>query len=243
MVSVKDFSFDADEIERRKQLIRDLWAGRPVDHVPVLMSVANPDSRYSIREQFQDGDKQLEEALTVAGLTWREIPEGDVVPAMRPDVGCSCLATAFGAELYWGDDTNQTCGVKEPPLKNIEEAYDLPIPTPDSGQLAEGIARIKQFADTGEGLVAVSLLDMAGGLNVVCDLIGGEAMYLAMHDNPDALLHLLDKIQQLFLDTIELQIEAAGGQECITTTDFPDYWFPEGSKGHTSDDISAAISP
>ena len=47
-------------IERRKQLIRDLWAGKPIDHVPVLVSVANPNARYSIREQFQDGDKQLE---------------------------------------------------------------------------------------------------------------------------------------------------------------------------------------
>ena len=52
-----------------------------------------------------------------------------------------------------------------------------------------------------------------------------------------------DKIQQLFLATIAAQIEAAGGQEFIATTDFPDYWFPEGCKGHVSDDISANISP
>ncbi len=42
---------------------------------------------------------------------------------------------------------------------------------------------------------------------------------------------------------IAAQIEAAGSEENITTTDFPDYWFPEGSKGHVSDDISANISP
>jgi hypothetical protein len=45
------------------------------------------------------------------------------------------------------------------------------------------------------------------------------------------------------LATIAAQIEAAGGEELITTTDFPDYWFPEGRKGHVSDDISANISP
>ena len=28
--------------ERRKQLVRDLWPGRPVDHVLVLLSVADP---------------------------------------------------------------------------------------------------------------------------------------------------------------------------------------------------------
>ena len=243
MTSVRDFAFDRDEIERRKQLIRDLWAGKPIDHVPVLMNVANPAPRYSIREQFQDGDKQLQEALTAAGITWREIPGSDTVPAMRPDVGCSCLATAFGAELYWGDDPNQTCGVREPVLKDVEEAYGLSVPPPDSGQLGEGTERIGRFAAAGEDLVSVSLLDMAGGLNVACDLLGGENMYLAMNDNPRALLCLLDKIQQLFLETVELQIRAAGGQQRITTTDFPDLWFPEDRKGHVSDDISAAISP
>lgn len=242
MVSVKSLDFDADEIGRRKQLIRDLWSGKPIDHVPVLMSVANPSSRHSVREQFQDGDKQLEEALAAAGLTWQEIPDSDTVPAMRPDVGCSCLATAFGSELYWGDDPNQTCGVRRPVLDDVEEAFQLDVPDPDGGQLAEGTERVRRFAEAGDGMVSVSLLDMAGGLNVACDLLGGEAMYVAMRQNPQALQCLLGKIQQLFLAAIALQTEAAGGQDGITTTDFPDYWFPEGRKGHVSDDMSASMS-
>ena len=242
MVSVRDFDFDRDEIDRRKQLIRDLWAGKAVDHVPVLMNVVNPASRYSIREQFQDGDKQLEDALTAVGLTWQKIPESDTVPAMRPDVGCSCLATAFGAELFWGDDPKQTCGVREPVLRDVEEAYQLALPASDHGQLGEGVERIRRFAAAASGMISVSLLDMAGGLNVACDLLGGEALYVAMYENPEALLCLLGKIQQFFLGTIAQQIEAAGGQDHITTTDFPEYWFPEGRKGHVSDDISANIS-
>lgn len=243
MISVRQFDFDADEIERRKQLVRDLWAGRPVDHVPVLLSVVNPHPRYSTREQFLDGDQQLEEALTAAGLTWQELPHGDVIPAMRPDVGCSCLATAFGAQLYWGDDPAQTCGVREPLLQDVEEAYRLEVPPPDAGQLGEGTARVRRFAEAGEGLVSVSLLDMAGGLNVAADLLGSEGMYLAMYENPAALAALLDQIQELFLAAIALQLEAAGGEEHVTTRDFPDLWFPEGRKGHVSDDISANISP
>ena len=84
---------------------------------------------------------------------------------------------------------------------------------------------------------------MAGGLNVASDLLGGQTLYTSMYENPEALECLLGKIQQLFLATIDLQIEAAGGQERITNTDFPEYWFPEGRKGHVSDDISANISP
>ncbi len=242
-VSIHDFDFDKDEIERRKQLTRDLWAGRPLDHVPVFVTVENPSPRYTIREQFLDAEKQWDEALTVAGLSWRHVPHGDMVPAVRPDVGCSCLATAFGAELYWGDDPSQTCGVKEPLLKHVEEAYELAVPPPEAGQLAEGTRRVGQFADAGAGLVSVSLLDMAGGLNVAMDFLGGDALYAAMYENPAALECLLGKIQELFLAAIDLQTAAADGQDCITTTDFPEYWFPEGRKGHVSDDISANISP
>lgn len=241
--SLQDVRFDHGEIERRKQLVRDLWAGRPLDHVPVYMTVENPRPKYSIREQFLDGDKQLEESLAVVKLTWRLVPENDMPPAMRPDVGCSCLATAFGAELFWGEDENQTCGVKNPPLADVEQAHDLAVPPPDAGQLAEGIRRVRRFAAAGDGAIGVSLLDMAGGLNVAVDLLGSDNLYLAMYQQPEALLCLLEKIQQLLLATIELQIAAAGGEGNITTTDFPDYWFPEDRKGHVSDDISANISP
>ena len=208
-----------------------------------MITVSDSQRVYSIQEQFLSGDKQLEVALRGVGLSWQSVPEGDTIPAMRPDVGCSCLATAFGAELFWGDHPDQTCGIKEPLLRDVEEAYDLVIPPPDAGQLAEGIERVRRFAEVGEGLISVSLLDMAGGLNVANDLLGGGALYLAMYEHPEALECLLGKIQQLFLATIALQIEAAGGEDAITTTDFPDIWFPEGRKGHVSDDISANISP
>lgn len=238
----REFDFDRAEIERRKQLVRNLWSGRPVDHIPVHLVISDPEPRYTIREQFQNADKQLSTALRVAGLSWKCVAGGDYIPAMRPDVGCSVLATAFGAGLYWGDDPNQTCGVREPPVRRIEDVVDLPVPDVRAGQLGEGTERVRRFAEAGEGLVSVSLLDMAGGLNVANDLLGGETLYLAMYEAPELLECLLDKIQQLFLAAIAAQIDAAGGEENIATTDFPDYWFPEGAKGHVSDDISATIS-
>lgn len=242
-ISIKDFDFRRDEVERRKRLTRDLWAGKPLDHVPVYVTVQDPKPRYTIREQFLDADKQWEQALLSAGLTWKLVPDADMVPAIRPDVGCSALATAFGAELYWGEDPMQTCGVKAPILRSVEETWDLEVPPPDAGQLAEGTERVRRFAEACEGLISVSLLDMAGGLNVAMDLLGGEKLYAAMFDAPEALERLLEKIQRLFLSAIDLQIRAAGGEDNITATDFPEYWFPEGRKGHVSDDVSANISP
>lgn len=240
---LRQLDLSRDEIERRKQLIRDLWAGRPVDHLPVIITVVDPDEPSTIREQFTDAETQLRAAMRNVALTWEMVPCNDWIPAMRPDVGCSCMATAFGAELFWGEDPNQTCGIREPILGDVREAFDLPVPDARAGQLGEGIERVRLFAEAGQGVVHVSLLDMAGGPNVAADLLGCTNLYLAMVDQPEAVTCLIDKVQQLLLATIEEQIAAAGGQDNITTTDFPDCWFPEGRKGHVSDDISANISP
>jgi hypothetical protein len=122
---------------------------------------------------------------------------------MRPDAGCSVLATSFGAELYWGDDPNQTCGVRRPPIARIEDVGFVRVPAPDAGQLAEGTDRVPLFAEAGERLVSVSLLDMAGGLNVANDLLGGKHSISPCRKPRELLECLLDKIQELFLAAMQ----------------------------------------
>jgi uroporphyrinogen-III decarboxylase len=235
-----------DEVERRKQLYRNLFTGKPLDRMPIDVRVSLP-SLYRLQEQFLDGEKQLSTALANAMATWEHAPSSDWIPAMRPDVGCSCLASAFGAEYYWGSDPDQTPGIKTPilSLENLaEQVAALPDPDPlQDGWLPEGLRRIRRFADAGEGFIPVSLLDAAGGVNVAADLLGMTALMMAFYDQPEALHFLLDKIQKLYAATIRTGLEAAGGEENITTSDFPDMWYPEGWKGHVSDDISANFSP
>ena len=236
-------AIDPDEVGRRRQLQRDLWAGKRLDHVPFFLTVSEPAPRYTTRELLQDGEKQRRNAFAAALLSYRSVPGGDWVPAVRPDVGCSCLATAFGAELYWGENPEQTCGVREPVITDLSSIDRLEVPPADAGVLGDGTRRVRRFAETGRGLVAVSLLDMAGGPNVALDLLGAERLYTAMVEEGEALELLLDRIQSLFLSAIKVQITAAGGEDFIATTDFPDTWFPEGRKGHLSDDVSANIAP
>ena len=49
MLSVIDIDFDTDEIERRRLLVRDLWAGRPVDHIPVMITNRSVSLRNMVR--------------------------------------------------------------------------------------------------------------------------------------------------------------------------------------------------
>jgi hypothetical protein len=163
---------------------------------------------------------------------------------MRPDVGCSCLASAFGAQYYWGESENQTPGINQAIITDLErQVSSLAVPGVRDGWLAEGLRRIGLFAEAGEGFIPVSLLDAAGGVNVAADLLGMTGLLVATKLYPEALHVLLDKIQQLYIASIYAGIEAAGGEDNITNTDFPDMWFPPGHKGHVSDDISSAFGP
>ncbi|PIP16174.1 MAG: hypothetical protein COX46_03865, partial [bacterium (Candidatus Ratteibacteria) CG23_combo_of_CG06-09_8_20_14_all_48_7] len=116
-----------EELERRKDLYRRLWAGNPVERIPLDVRVTIP-SNYTVQEQFRDGKKQLEAALVSALAIWELVPLSDAIPAMRPDVGCSCLASAFGTEYYWGENPQQTPGVKGKVITDIERQVDsLPV--------------------------------------------------------------------------------------------------------------------
>ena len=232
------------EIERRKELMRQLWAGEPLDHIPVDVRVVPPPS-YSVRERVMDATRQLEVALTAARATMTLAPSSDAIPALFPDVGCSCLASAFGAEYYWGKNPEQTPGVLRPIITDLERQVEgLPIPDPKlHGWIPEGLRRIRMFSEAGDGVLPVTLLDAAGGINVAADLLGMSELMLSFNLAPTAVHRLLDKIQTLFLATIRAGIEAAGGEQNIANTDFLEVWFPEGSKGHVSDDVCSSIGP
>jgi len=233
-----------DELTRRKKLYTDLFNGMELSHIPLDIRV-KPDTIHSIRDQFQDGDKQLEESMNVAMSCWDIGEYTDFIPALRPDVGCSCIASAFGCDYYWGDSVEQTPGLKDKLIKDIEkEVEQLEIPNVyNDGLLPEGLKRIRKFAEVGEGFIPVSILDAAGGLNVAADLLGMTELLMGMMINPKAVHKLLEKIQITFIKLIDESIKAAGSISNITSTDFFEIWCPEGFKGHCSDDISAMISP
>lgn len=237
------FEIPRDEVERRRQQIRDLWEFRRLDHIPVLMSVeANPWG-YSITEQMLDREKQLDVRLESVRLSLAEIPD-DYIPAMRVDVGCIVVASAFGAEVVYGKHPAQTPYVKAPVVSSIEEVDRLSIPDLDRSELVvEGLARIRRFVEATDYQVPVSLLDATSPVNAALDLLGAQELFLSMCTAPDSVTRLLDLLTQTLFLLIDRSIDAACGIENVTSTDFPEWWHPEGRKGHVSDDACADISP
>jgi hypothetical protein len=233
----------ADEIERRKENIRRIWDYRRVDHIPIMLRVESNPWGYSTREHFLDSDKQFQLEFEKVKLSLEMVPD-DYIPAMRPDVGCVVIESALGGEVVFGDSLEQTCTIREPLLKRPEDAYGLKRPDPHrDGLVPEGLKRIKRFVERTDGQVYVSCLDMGGAMNVAFTLLGSERCLLAMYEAPEALEYLAGFITDVFVAFAEACVEAAGGIEHVTCTDFPYWWHPEGRKGHCSDDISAMYSP
>ena len=232
-----------DEIERRKANVRRVWDYRRVDHIPILMRVVSNPWGYTIREHFLDGDKQFAIEFGSVKLSLEMVPD-DYIPSMRIDVGCVVIESALGAEIVFGDDPNQTCNVKGPILHSVDDIYKLKMPDPHmDGLVPEGLRRIASFVERTDGQVYISCLDMGGAMNVAFTLLGGVQFYMLSYDHPEALDHLSGLITDCFILFAENCIEAAGGIEHVTSTDFPYVWQPDGRKGHCSDDICAQFSP
>jgi len=232
-----------DEIERRRECIRRVWDYRRVDHIPVMLRVESNPWGYSTRDHFLDGEKQFQLELEKVKLSLKLVPD-DYIPSMRPDVGCVVIESALGGEVVFGENPEQTCTIRRPLLTDIDEVYRLRPPDPWSdGLVPEGLRRIRSFVERTDGQIPVSCLDMGGAMCVAFTLLGGETCLTAMVEAPEALEHLAGFITDTFIRFAEAAIEAAGGIDHVTCSDFPYWWHPEGRKGHCSDDISAMYSP
>ncbi len=232
-----------DEIERRKENIRRVWDYKRVDHIPISLRVSANPWGYTTREHFQDAEKQFQIESEGVRLSLEMVPD-DYIPSMRVDLGCVIIESSLGAEVVFGDDPNQTCTIKEPILRTPDDIYGLKMPDPHSaGLVPEGLKRIRSFVERTDGQVYVSCLDMGGAMNVAFTLLGSVDFYMMSYDHPEALDHLSSFITDCFISFADACIEAAGGIDHVTSTDFPYEWQPEGRKGHCSDDICAQFSP
>ena len=237
-----------EERLRREALFEGLFGGKPIPHIPIEIKVSAPKHR--ARDYYFDFSAQFEDAMSSAVATWG-MKRNDLIPSLFPDVGCSCLATVFGARYYFGESEDQTAGVKDPPIKDLAGwaakagSSDTPgIPDiMESEWIREGLRRTREFAEAGDGFLPVTGLDAAGGVNVAADLLGVQNLLMAMVMEKEALHRLLAVIQETYIALIEKEIEAAGGLDNMTCTDFYPGWSPPGYKGHCSDDISAMFGP
>ncbi len=235
--------YDDAEIERRKQRVRDAWDYRPVDHVPLKLSVHENPWGFPMREQLEDAEKQW--AVSLAGIerALRALP-GDYIPTMRPDVGYMTMATVYGIPVHWSDDPNQMPGIGRNLINDMSQVQELPEFDPTTqGLMPECLRRVSLFAERSQGRIYISGIDLGGPLNTAKDLVETNLYYAAFYEYPELMHRLLERITEDMIACYTAIVAAAGGQENMSTTDFDDLWAPEKYKGYVSDDVCATISP
>lgn len=238
-----DFEIPVREIEKRKQRIRDVWNYKKVDHIPVMLQLYSNPYGYTMHDEIFSKEKQLQLRLASVRKTLELVPD-DYIPGIFVNMGCVGIENALGMEIYYGETSQQTPGVRGRLLQNVEDIYKLkPIDPYKDGIIPQFLERMRYFLEETGYQIPVSCLDMNGPMPIAMDIIGSENLLLGMYEFPDDIKYLLDFTMENILRVTEACIEAAGGVDNITCTDFCDFWFPEGKKGHVSDDVCAMYKP
>jgi hypothetical protein len=238
-----DFDLPSRDIELRRQRIRDVWNYHRTDHIPVLLHISDNPFGYTMRDELLSAEKQLALRLQSLRRTLELVPD-DYIPTFFVNMGCVGIENALGMAMHYGDTPDQTPGVRPPLVDDIRSIYDLkPIDPYHDGILPAFLDRIHYFVEQTGHQVPVTCLDMNGPMAIAMDIIGSEKLMLGMYEYPEDIHYLLNFAMDNILSVTRACVEAVGGVEYLTCTDFCDHWFPEGKKGHVSDDVCAMYRP
>lgn len=75
-----DFEIPVKKIEKRRQLIRDVWNYKKVDHIPVMLQIFSNPYGYTMHDEIFSKEKQLKLRLATIKKTLELVPE-DYIPA------------------------------------------------------------------------------------------------------------------------------------------------------------------
>lgn len=235
---------DHREIERRKQLYRDVFDYRPVDHLPIFVWMMGFEggSSYSLREELESTEIQFQVNVETIQKSLQLIPD-DYIPTARITQGYMTIATMFGMEVYWSDNPDQPPGTGGHLIDDLEQVYSLRRPTMADGLMPENIRRLRYFAENLPPDVYLTGIDNGGPLNTLKDLLETNLLYYGFYDNPQAMHYLLNLVTDVQVELCHALIAAGGSINRFAGLDFDPLWHPEKYKSFCSDDVCATIGP
>jgi len=104
-----DFDIPIKEIERRKQVIRDVWEYKKVDHIPVMLTVNSNPYGYTMHEELLSKEKQLQLRLASVKRTLELIPD-DYIPTMFANAKEFAIPVNSGIFQKYGPGMLHNCG-------------------------------------------------------------------------------------------------------------------------------------
>ncbi len=213
-----DFSLEPyrDRIERSARRLREAFAFRESDQVPVSISVGGSFFcrlfGVDIAEYYQDRALMLE--VQIRGLRWcfEELQDDRTDAAVHLDVGPIQEGLVFGAEIVRPDDTSPWSRhiILEP--ADVER---LKVPDPATNPGVQWyyreLEKTRQLArDRGVRIRVGGGLGIHPPLSAACALAGPERIFRWMYDCPEVIEVLFDKLFAAFCRLVEYRASREG---------------------------------
>lgn len=235
------FEVYAERIAAARQRQADAFAHGDVHRPPVLI-FCNPFIAFGSRpgslpeDYFFNPESMIRHQLKVTAARMERIHD-DFVPYFVPSFGTGVLASGFGAQIYYPENSDPA--VAGPILTRPEDIDRLELPDPTrSGLMPQVLATIDAMRAVGE--LPVGLTDMQGILDTAAQLCGHERLFLWMYDAPEKIHLLFDKIAQALIDWLKAQKEHIG--EPLNSCYCQLLCMPPGSGVCLSEDDAVSIS-
>lgn len=185
----------ASVIAQRRATFEAFWSGEDIGRA-IMIPIPwenKPFTDAHGRSLAQSGVDRLHHRL-LAGV--------DCLPFMSAahGFGTVVLASAFGGKVITTSDGKTWI---EPIIRKPQDAFDLQVPPPVSGLLADGLKVYHDACAMIDGYVPPQVPDMQGPLQTASFLWDQEQFILAMYDAPEAVHHSLKIVTEYIISVID----------------------------------------
>jgi hypothetical protein len=226
---------------RNRAFLRDLFAGPFRGHA-VIMSPegVKPDGLGDFTVSGRPVSEWVPGALAnyEAKAKYLETLGDDSVPYVGLNTNTGVFAAAFGCPLHvYEEETN---AVALPAVSTAEEADRLPEPSLDSPALARVLELGRLVREELGPEVPIGVPDVQSPFDVAALVWRKEEMFVALHENPEAVKRLVGKCLRLierFLDEFKRELAETNLCHC------PYAWAPPELGMWLSEDEVGSLSP
>ena len=202
---------DNNRIELARNRQAAVWNGEKPDAWPILISDILTEEQEQIpsanyEEAFYDEDRMLFSQVRLACMV--NNARSDAVPSIRPNLGTGVTLSCLGLEQMVFTD-------KMPWLQEHLTRKEVSRLSPEDikiqGDFERGLRYIRHFKDVMGDSVPVYCFDNQGPLDLA-HLIIGDDIFLAFHDDPPFVHHLMEIALAIDIKTYTWMKEAIGEQ-------------------------------
>ena len=198
---------DPGHVDRTRILQRKTFAFEPVEHIPTVISYPVPPDewpQFGFEEIFADREKMLLSELRNVYMGAKL--QDDRLYGIRANYGTGIIASMFGCPVHTFDHALPiSTEISRPKIDRILEAGMHDIRSGIMGKTFDTAAWFRDMLQPYEKLstlIGSQCFDIQGPFDNT-SIIWGSSIYLAILDEPETIMRLMEIISQTILNTIK----------------------------------------